>query len=76
MCENTTDLSNLNLDPVFINSAIIKLKQLAEDGLVVLIDNKIEVTSLGMSFIRNVSAAIDLQLWKKQLQTNTFSKAI
>ncbi len=76
MCENTTDLSNLNLDPVFINSAIIKLKHLAEDGLVVLIDNKIEVTSLGMSFIRNVSAAIDLQLWKKQLQTNTFSKAI
>jgi len=34
------------------------------------------VSNKGKSFIRNISAAIDAQLWRKQMIGNTFSKAI
>ena len=76
MCENKTVLENPVLDPQFIKEAFEKLRNLEADGLVVLTGNTIEVTEKGMSFIRNISAAIDAQLWRKQISTNTFSKAI
>jgi oxygen-independent coproporphyrinogen-3 oxidase len=59
-----------------VKEAFVKLRVLEEDGLVILTGNTIDVTEKGMSFIRNISAAIDAQLWRKQISTNTFSKAI
>jgi len=76
MCENKTVLDHPLLDPDFVTSAFSKLVQLEADGLVVVNGKTIEVTNKGMSFIRNISAAIDAQLWRKQISTNTFSKAI
>jgi oxygen-independent coproporphyrinogen-3 oxidase len=76
MCENKAVLENPILDPVFIKEAFEKLSSLEADGLVILTGNTIDVTEKGMSFIRNISAAIDAQLWRKQISTNTFSKAI
>ncbi len=76
MCENKTILNNPVLDPEFVKDAFTKLASLEADGLVVLNETEIDVTDKGMSFIRNISAAIDAQLWRKQMNTNTFSKAI
>lgn len=76
MCENKTVLDHPLLDPAFVASAFSKLAELEADGLVVVNGKTIEVTTKGMSFIRNISAAIDVQLWRKQISTNTFSKAI
>lgn len=76
MCENQTNLEDTDFEEPFINSAIEKLKQLEEDGLLKLEGKKILVTNKGRSFIRNISAAIDAQLWRKQMIGNTFSKAI
>lgn len=76
MCENKTVLDHPLLDPDFVASAFTKLAQLEADGLVVVNGKTIEVTNKGMSFIRNISAAIDAQLWRKQISANTFSKAI
>ncbi len=76
MCENKTSLEDLTMDPAFIDQALIKLKQLEEDELIILLGKNIQVTKKGMSFIRNISATIDAQLWRKQMSTNTFSKAI
>lgn len=76
MCENKTSLEEESFDESFIQSAIDKLKQLEEDGLLKLTGKKITVTEKGSSFIRNISAAIDAQLWRKQMTGNTFSKAI
>lgn len=76
MCEDHTVLDDAILDPDFVKAAFIKLKQLEEDGLVKIDGKNIEVTTQGMSFIRNISAALDAQLWRKQINTNTFSKAI
>ncbi len=76
MCGNKTVLDHPLLDPDFVASAFSKLAQLEADGLVVVNGKTVEVTNKGMSFIRNISAALDAQLWRKQISTNTFSKAI
>lgn len=76
MCENKTNLEEESFDEAFIHSAIDKLKQLEADGLLELNGKNIAVTEKGTSFIRNISAAIDAQLWRKQMTGNTFSKAI
>jgi len=76
MCANKTSLDESGFEEAFIQSAIDKLKQLEADGLVNLDGNNILVTEKGSSFIRNISAAIDAQLWRKQIKGNTFSKAI
>jgi oxygen-independent coproporphyrinogen-3 oxidase len=76
MCENKTSLEEESFEGEFINSAIDKLKELEKDGLLELEGKNIVVTNKGKSFIRNISAAIDAQLWRKQMTGNTFSKAI
>lgn len=76
MCENRTILDHQIFDAAFINSAFSKLAELEADGLVIVKGKNIEVTPKGMLFIRNISAAIDLQLWRRQMNTNTFSRAI
>ncbi|MEK7198630.1 MAG: coproporphyrinogen III oxidase, partial [Bacteroidota bacterium] len=76
MCENRTILEHQILDAAFINSAFLKLTELEADGLVIVKEKSIKVTPKGMLFIRNISAAIDLQLWRKQMNANTFSRAI
>lgn len=76
MCENKTSLEENSFEEAFINSAIDKLKQLEEDGLLEMEGKTIIVSNKGRSFIRNISAAIDAQLWRKQMIGNTFSKAI
>lgn len=76
MCRNQTELDDPELDPVFVQEAFHKLSLLEADGLVTLSGNRIQVTPLGMSFIRNISATIDAYLWRNHSGANTFSKAI
>ena len=76
MCLNKTTLLPTSLDPDFLISAFSKLKTLEEDGLVKVDGNTIYVTATGKLFIRNICAAIDAQLYKKQISTQTFSRAI
>lgn len=76
MCENKTNLDSESLNPAFISSAFQKLAELEKDGLVNINGKNIEVTTKGNSFIRNIIAAIDIQLWRDTKNVNTFSKAI
>ena len=76
MCLNKTTLDVQSLDPDFVTSAFSKLISLQADGLVTVDGATIHVTSKGKLFIRNVCAAIDAQLFKKQITQLTFSKAI
>ena len=78
MCENKASLTNELLEPAFLDSAFSKLSTLEADGLVIIDQKNIQVTTKGKSFIRNISAAIDAKLWRndKVGETNTFSKAI
>lgn len=76
MCENETYLDNKLLGRDFITSALSRLQELAEDGLVTIDEQNIRVTAKGKSFIRNICAAIDARLWRENKNLNTFSKAI
>jgi len=76
MCLNNTRLSAELLDKDFVISAFTKLQSLQQDGLVTIDERQIRVTANGNLFIRNICAAIDAQLFKKQSGYHTFSKAI
>ena len=76
MCENKTSLDSELFGPDFLANVHTQLAALEKDGLVVIDENNIQVTTKGNSFIRNISAAIDIKLWKSDRGANTFSKAI
>lgn len=76
MCRNQALLQHPVLDQDFVLEALQKLALLETDGLVTVTGNQIKVTPMGMSFIRNISAAIDAHLWRNHSSANTFSKAI
>ncbi len=76
MCLNKTTLEVKSLDLDFVISAFSKLTSLQADGLVTVDGATIHVTSKGKLFIRNICAATDAQLFKKQIGQLTFSKAI
>lgn len=76
MCRNHTRLSKDDLPSDFLMDAKKSLAKLEADGLVICQDDDIQVTDKGKSFIRNISAAIDTQLWRKKSSEQTFSKAI
>jgi oxygen-independent coproporphyrinogen-3 oxidase len=76
MCKNETVFQPEFLEEGFIKDAKIKLKAMEADELVLLEGNKIIVTNKGKSFIRNISAAIDAQLWRKQMAKPAFSRSI
>lgn len=52
------------------------LKELAQDEIVVLHKNRVEVTELGKAFIRNVCMCFDLKLQTEKMSKPTFSKTI
>ncbi len=53
-----------------------RLSPFLEDQLIEIINQKIIVTKLGNSFLRNISMAFDERLWDKLPETKTFSSAI
>lgn len=76
MCLNKTILHKEMHDVDFLSSILSKLSSLEADGLVTVDEDEITVTSKGKLFIRNVCAAVDADLYKKQITVQTFSKAI
>lgn len=71
MCKGKTIWDKTNLPN--INKEFISL---AEDGLINLRTDGIEVTPIGKSFLRNICMAFDQRLRGKQTDTNIFSNAI
>lgn len=53
-----------------------RLKELENDGLVVILKEGIKVTKEGVPFIRNVCMAFDLLLQRKNQQSNLFSMTV
>lgn len=78
MCENKTSLDSELLSREFTDNAFSKLRSLEVDGLVTVEEDDIIVTTKGNSFIRNISAALDVRLWRneREMEAHTFSKAI
>lgn len=66
------------VNPEFLNNAFSKLRSFEADGLVTMNGKFIRVTEIGYAFIRDISAAIDTNLWRNEQDkaTANFSKAI
>ena len=59
------------------NEDILKrLQPMIADGLVTVTNNKVEITQIGKSFLRNVCMAFDVRLHETQERENLFSQAI
>jgi oxygen-independent coproporphyrinogen III oxidase len=76
MCTGNTTVNESLLDQELLSSVMQKLKQLAGDGLLVWHENKISITEKGQLFVRNICAALDARLFRKNSSSTTFSKAI
>ena len=59
-----------------INEVVGSLKEMENDGLLAISENKITVTEKGKAFIRNICMAFDLRLKRKAPQTQLFSMTI
>lgn len=59
-----------------IPDILISLKEMEEDGLLILESNGISVTEKGRPFVRNICMAFDLRLKRKKPNTQLFSMTI
>jgi oxygen-independent coproporphyrinogen III oxidase len=55
---------------------IVQLKEMENDGLVIIKKNGIKVTNAGKPFVRNICMAFDLRLKRKAPETKLFSMTI
>ena len=76
MCNFATDWSNQQDYCNHIPIAIEKLKEAEVDGLIKLTTNGLQVTALGIPFVRNICMAFDARLMRKAPQTNLFSSTV
>lgn len=76
MCLNKTTLHKEMHDVDFMIHVFFRLSAMEADGFIILDGDTVSVTTIGKLFIRNICAAFDAYLFKKELQGQTFSKAI
>ncbi|MFB9057493.1 oxygen-independent coproporphyrinogen III oxidase [Mariniflexile ostreae] len=76
MCKFRTSWTVDELYVPELPEVLLKLKEMEEDGLLILGENTIEVTTKGQPFVRNVCMAFDLLLQRKQPDTQLFSMTV
>lgn len=76
MCRFKTNWSTKELETVSLLEARDRLKELAEDQLIVLEKDSVQVQEGGKPFIRNICMALDARLWRNKPQTQLFSSTI
>jgi len=59
-----------------IPEILIQLKEMENDGLVIIENDSIQVTDAGKPFVRNICMAFDLRLKRKAPETKLFSMTI
>ena len=76
MCRFTTSWENSYDQCQTVYEAIDRLKEMEQDGLVIIKANAIEVTPKGRPFLRNICMTFDEKLWKNVPQTQIFSSVV
>lgn len=76
MCRLETSWEDASLQFKELPEALLKLKEMEEDGLVKISSNKLEITEKGRPFVRNVCMAFDVLLQRSQPETQLFSMTI
>jgi oxygen-independent coproporphyrinogen-3 oxidase len=75
MCTGETSWALPEQQHPAFTAGLARMKLIAEDGLVILSGQHLEVTPLGKRFLRNICMALDSRLWANQPQTQLFSMA-
>ena len=76
MCNFETSWQDKALYFEEVPEIIIQLKEMENDGLVIIQKNGIKVTTSGKPFVRNICMAFDLRLKRKAPETKLFSMTI
>ena len=70
------DKSEMKISIFLLVQALVRLKEMEEDGLVMLGEKEILVPEWGRPFIRNICMALDAHLWRIQAETQIFSSTV
>ncbi|MCL9808857.1 oxygen-independent coproporphyrinogen III oxidase [Flavobacterium luminosum] len=76
MCQFATSWDENDLYFQELPKVIEELREMENDGLLVIQDNAIIVTEKGKPFVRNICMAFDLRLQRKAPQTQLFSMTV
>ncbi|WP_282147563.1 oxygen-independent coproporphyrinogen III oxidase [Algibacter lectus] len=76
MCRFKTSWTNDTLRFPELPDALIRLKEMEQDGLLKIETDSIAVTDKGQPFVRNICMAFDLLLQRKQPDTQLFSMTV
>lgn len=76
MCHFETSWNKWKLNFSKLNEVVLRLKEMESDGLVVINENKIQVTERGRPFVRNICMSFDLLLQQKAPDTKLFSMTV
>ncbi|AFL79636.1 oxygen-independent coproporphyrinogen III oxidase [Aequorivita sublithincola DSM 14238] len=76
MCRLETSWEDASLQFKELPEALLKLKEMEEDGLVKIYSEKLQITEKGRPFVRNVCMAFDVLLQRSQPETQLFSMTI
>ena len=76
MCQFETSWENKDVYFEEIPDVLIQLKEMENDGLLIIKENSIEVTDAGKPYVRNICMAFDLRLKRKAPETELFSMTI
>ncbi|GAL64734.1 coproporphyrinogen III oxidase oxygen-independent [Algibacter lectus] len=76
MCRFKTSWTNDALRFPELPDALIRLKEMEQDGLLKIETDSIAVTDKGQPFVRNICMAFDLLLQRKQPDTQLFSMTV
>jgi oxygen-independent coproporphyrinogen-3 oxidase len=71
MCRQQTFRDDPNLYCEELDIARYRLEDMENDGLVILLENGVKVTDVGVPFLRNICMAFDARLWR----SDSLSKA-
>lgn len=76
MCQFETSWNNKEDYFNEIPNVLIQLKEMENDGLLIIKDDGVEVTEKGKPYVRNICMAFDLRLKRKAPETELFSMTI
>ncbi|SHG19705.1 oxygen-independent coproporphyrinogen III oxidase [Flavobacterium defluvii] len=75
-CDLETSWNNDFLYFKELPEVLASLKEIVNDQLIVIKENKIKITEAGRPFVRNICMAFDLHLKRKSPETNLFSMTV
>jgi oxygen-independent coproporphyrinogen-3 oxidase len=76
MCRMETSWNKITDQSEALYSALNRMKEFEEDGLIKIDNQSLRVEKEGKAFLRNICMGLDARMWKNEPSTSLFSKTI